>query len=163
MRKTAMNAVEPQEMRVGFDWAKIVESDDLDIGAAGFHNGAQDIAPNAPETVDRDFDCHFLLRLKPVMPGRRGRFENAGRARSGPMSLKRGRRLAAAGQNKPICETRSADSRFCRARKLGWRASSAALASRRRMGGRSPILNGVRKQTGILGDYERYRQIARPN
>ena len=48
------HAVEAQKMRVGFDRTKIVEGHDLDVLAAGFHDGAQDVAADAAKPVDGD-------------------------------------------------------------------------------------------------------------
>jgi hypothetical protein len=45
-------------MRIGFHRTQIVDGDHLDIGAAGFDDGAQDIASDAAEAVDGDFDGH---------------------------------------------------------------------------------------------------------
>ncbi len=55
-----MNAVEAQQMGVGLDRAEIVDRDDLDVRAAGFDDGAQDVAPDAPEAVDRNLYRHRL-------------------------------------------------------------------------------------------------------
>jgi len=41
-------------MRIGFGRREIVEGYDLDVLAAGFHNGAQDIAADAAKPVDGD-------------------------------------------------------------------------------------------------------------
>jgi hypothetical protein len=47
-------------MRIGFHRAEIVDRDDLNVGAARFHDGAENIAANAAKTVDCDADCLFL-------------------------------------------------------------------------------------------------------
>ena len=41
-------------MRVGLDRREVVDGDDLDILAPGFHDGAQDVAADAAEPVDGD-------------------------------------------------------------------------------------------------------------
>ncbi len=60
-REAAVHAVEADEMGVGLDRAEIVDGDHLDVGAARLDDGAQDVAPDAPETVDRDLDRHVAL------------------------------------------------------------------------------------------------------
>ena len=64
-----MHAVVAQQMRVGLDRAEVVDADDLDVLAARLDDGAQDIAADAAEAVDRDTNGHLLrlLRLL-VMP-----------------------------------------------------------------------------------------------
>ena len=59
--EAAMHAVEAQEMRVGFDRPEIVDADHLDIRAAAFGDGAQDIAADAAEPVNGNPDCHVKL------------------------------------------------------------------------------------------------------
>jgi hypothetical protein len=61
VREAAVHRVEAQEMRVGLDRREVVDGDDFDILAAGFDNGAQDVAPNAPETIDGDTNRHRKL------------------------------------------------------------------------------------------------------
>ena len=56
--EAAVHAVVAQQMRVGFDGAEIVDGDHLDIGAAGFYDGAQHVTPDAAEAVDGNFHCH---------------------------------------------------------------------------------------------------------
>ncbi len=56
--EAAMHGIEAQQMGVGLDRAEIVDADHLDILAAGFRDGAQDIAADAAKSVDRDPDCH---------------------------------------------------------------------------------------------------------
>ena len=58
MGETAMHAVEAQQMGVGLDRAEIVDGDDLDVLASGFEDGAQNIASDASETVDRNSHRH---------------------------------------------------------------------------------------------------------
>src|SRR5207247_4401033 len=53
-----MHGVETQQMGVGLDRAEIVDADHLDILAAGFRDGPQDIAADAAKSVDRYPDCH---------------------------------------------------------------------------------------------------------
>ena len=54
-----MHAVEAEQVGIGLDRAEIVDGHDLDIGTAGFDDGAQDIAADAAKTVDGDADCHI--------------------------------------------------------------------------------------------------------
>jgi hypothetical protein len=49
-----VNGVEAQQMRIGFRRSEIVEGDNFDVLAAGFHNGAQDIAADAAKPIDGD-------------------------------------------------------------------------------------------------------------
>ena len=59
-----MDAVVAEKMGVGLDRAEIVDGHHLDIRAARLVDGAQDIAPDASESVDCDLDCHLsFLRL----------------------------------------------------------------------------------------------------
>ena len=55
-----MHGVEAQQMGVGLDRAEIVDGDDLDVLAAGFGDGAQDVAADAAKPVDGDADCHGI-------------------------------------------------------------------------------------------------------
>ena len=48
-----------KQMRVGLDRAEIVDADDLDVGAPGLGDGAQDVAADAAEPVDGYADCHL--------------------------------------------------------------------------------------------------------
>src|SRR5690606_38210721 len=61
MREAAVHAVVAQQVRVGLDRAEIVDGDDVDVLAAGFIDGAQDVAADATETVDGNSDSHVLL------------------------------------------------------------------------------------------------------
>ena len=54
-----MHEVEAEQMGVGLDRAEIVDADDLDVLAPGFDDGAQDVAADAAEPVDRDPNGHF--------------------------------------------------------------------------------------------------------
>ena len=58
VRETAMDAVEAQQMRIGFDRAEIVDGNDFDIGTTGFDDGAQDVAADAAKAIDGDANCH---------------------------------------------------------------------------------------------------------
>jgi hypothetical protein len=53
-------------MRIGFNWAEIVDCHDFDIGAARFDDCTQDITSNPSESVYCDFDCQ---RSSPVLGG----------------------------------------------------------------------------------------------
>jgi hypothetical protein len=53
-----------EEVGVGLDRAEIVQGHDFDVSAAGFDDGAQNIAANAAEAIDgnsyshsRNLDC----------------------------------------------------------------------------------------------------------
>jgi hypothetical protein len=52
--------IEAQQMGVGLDRAEIVDRDDFDVLAAGFDDGAQDVAADAAEAVDGNLDSHLL-------------------------------------------------------------------------------------------------------
>ncbi|MHC2730800.1 hypothetical protein ACVIEO_004309 [Rhizobium leguminosarum] len=57
-REAAVDRVVAQQVGVGFNRAEIVDGDDFDVGAAGFDDGAKDVAADAAETVDGNLDCH---------------------------------------------------------------------------------------------------------
>src|SRR5690606_14813752 len=59
LREATMDAVIAQQMRIGFHWTKIVDCDDLNIGAARFDDSAKNITADAAKTIDSDADCHF--------------------------------------------------------------------------------------------------------
>ena len=59
MRELAVHRIVAEQVGVGLDRAEIVDGDDLDVRTAGFDDGAQNIAPDASETVDRDLHSHF--------------------------------------------------------------------------------------------------------
>ncbi len=61
MREAAVHAVEAQQMRVGLDRAEIVDGDDVDVLAAGFVDGAHDVAADAAKSVDGNSDSHVIL------------------------------------------------------------------------------------------------------
>src|SRR5947209_9143714 len=71
-REAAVNGIEPQEMGVGLDRAEIVDGHDLDVLPSGLDDGAQYVAPDSPEAVDRHLDRHFPL-LAPNSCHRAGR------------------------------------------------------------------------------------------
>jgi hypothetical protein len=56
--EAAVHRVETQQMRVGLDRPQVVDADDLDIGAPGLGDGAQDVAADAAEPVDGNADSH---------------------------------------------------------------------------------------------------------
>ena len=76
MRKAAMHAVEAQQVGVGLDRAEVVDRDDLDVLAARFDDGAQNVASDAPEPVDRNLHRHIGLL---VIDRRRAPFPGATR------------------------------------------------------------------------------------
>ena len=47
------------QVGVGLDRSEIVDGDDLDVGAAGFDDGAKDVAADAAEAVDGNSDGHW--------------------------------------------------------------------------------------------------------
>jgi hypothetical protein len=57
-RKATVDRIVSQKMGIGLDRAEVVDGDDLDVLAAALHDGAQDVAPDASEPVDRDLHCH---------------------------------------------------------------------------------------------------------
>ena len=59
VREAAMNAVIPEQMRVGLDRPEIVDGNDVDVLAAGFIDGAHDIAADAAKSVDGNSDGHI--------------------------------------------------------------------------------------------------------
>jgi hypothetical protein len=58
--EAAVHRIEAEQVGIGLDRAEIVEADDLDVGAAGLGDGAQDVAADAAEPVDGDPDGHCL-------------------------------------------------------------------------------------------------------
>ncbi len=56
-----MHAVEAQQVRVGFDRSKVVDGNDLDIGAPAFDDCAQDVAADPAKSVNSYFDGHGVL------------------------------------------------------------------------------------------------------
>ena len=64
VRKASVHAVEAQQMRVGLDGPEVVDRHHLDVRAARFDDGAQDVAPDAPEPVDRYPHRHVELSSK---------------------------------------------------------------------------------------------------
>ena len=59
-REAAMHAVEAQQMGVGLDRAEIVDGDHVDVLAAGFVDGAHDVAADAAKSVDGNSDGHVF-------------------------------------------------------------------------------------------------------
>ena len=60
--ETAVHRVEAEQVGVGLDRAEVVDRDDLDILASRFHDGAHDVAADAPEAVDCNTNSHVFLR-----------------------------------------------------------------------------------------------------
>ena len=56
-----MDGIEAQQMGIGLDRSQIIHGDDMNIFAAGFEYGAQNIAPDAPEPVDSHPNRHETL------------------------------------------------------------------------------------------------------
>jgi hypothetical protein len=61
--ETAVHAIETEQVRIGLDRGEIVDGDDLDVGALRFDDGAQNVAANTPEPVDRHLHGHVSLQL----------------------------------------------------------------------------------------------------
>src|SRR5690606_32012827 len=57
-RELAVHAVIAEQVGVGFDRAEVVGGNDLDVGAAAFDDGAQDIAADAAKAIDCDANSH---------------------------------------------------------------------------------------------------------
>src|SRR5262249_32540626 len=57
-RKSAVDRVEAQQMRIGLDRTKIVDGHDVDILTTGFIDGAHDVAADAAKSVDGNSDGH---------------------------------------------------------------------------------------------------------
>ena len=64
MREAAVHAVVAQQMRIGLDRAEIVDGDHVDVLAARFVDGAQDVAADAAKSVDGNSDGHFDISLE---------------------------------------------------------------------------------------------------
>jgi hypothetical protein len=60
MRQVAEDGVVLQQMRQSFRIRQVVDCDELKIRIV--KRGAQNVAANASETVDTDFDCHECLQ-----------------------------------------------------------------------------------------------------
>ena len=59
--KRPCTRVEAEEVGVGLDRAEIVDRHDLDVLAVGLDDGAQYVAADAAEAVDRDLHCHVVV------------------------------------------------------------------------------------------------------
>ena len=59
--EAAVHAVIAQQVCVRFNRSEVVDGNDFNIFAAGFSNGAQDIAADAAKSVNANTDCHELL------------------------------------------------------------------------------------------------------
>ena len=57
-REAAVNAVVLQKVCVRFDRAQVVDSDDFDIRAAGFNDGAQNVTSDATKAVNGYLNSH---------------------------------------------------------------------------------------------------------
>ena len=57
-RETAVDRIVTQQMGVGLDRAEVVDGNDFDVGAAGFDDGAQNVAADAAKAVDGNFYSH---------------------------------------------------------------------------------------------------------
>ena len=62
-REAAVDGIEAEQVSVRLDRSEIVDGDHLDVLAAALHDGAQDVAPDATESVDRDLHRHSLSSL----------------------------------------------------------------------------------------------------
>ncbi len=70
MGKAAMHGIVAQQMGIGLDRAQIVDRHHIDILAARFEDGADDIAPDPAEAVDRHTHFHDCLRCNRLFSGR---------------------------------------------------------------------------------------------
>ena len=61
MREAAVHGIEAQQMRIGLDRPQIVDRYHLDVGAAGFDDGPEDIAADAAKAIDCDANGHGML------------------------------------------------------------------------------------------------------
>ena len=61
--EATVHAIVAQEVRVGLHRAEVVDRHHLDIGAPVFDDGAQDVAADASEPVDCNFDSHVPSEL----------------------------------------------------------------------------------------------------
>ncbi len=59
-----MHAVIAEQVGIRFDGAEIVDGNDFDIGPPALDDGAQHVATNTAETVDRDPSQSFLVILR---------------------------------------------------------------------------------------------------
>ena len=59
-REAAMDAVEAQQMGIGLDRAEVVDGHHVDVLAAGFVDGAHDVAADAAKSVDGYSDSHVF-------------------------------------------------------------------------------------------------------
>ncbi len=55
-----MHAIVAQQVRVGFHRAEVVDTDDLDVLAPGFDDGAQDVTADAAEAINTNTNGHVL-------------------------------------------------------------------------------------------------------
>ena len=62
-REAAVHGIEAEQVSVGLDRSEIVDRHHLDVLAAALHDGAQDVAADATESVDRDLHRHVLAPL----------------------------------------------------------------------------------------------------
>ena len=81
--KRPCTLIEPQQVGIGLDGAEIVDRHDLDVLAARFGDGAQDVATDATEAVDCHPNRHHTLRFERLdrrsRHGRRSAEHHAGR------------------------------------------------------------------------------------
>src|SRR5690606_3221758 len=59
--KAAVDAVVSQQMRIGFHRAEVIDGYDVNVLAAAFKDGAQDVAANAAESIVGNSDSHISL------------------------------------------------------------------------------------------------------
>src|SRR5262249_59711485 len=57
-RKTPMDRIEAQQMRIGLDRRKIVDGDNFDVGALDLDNRPQNITADPAESVDGNTHRH---------------------------------------------------------------------------------------------------------
>ncbi len=56
-----MDRVVTQQVRVGLDRAEVVDGNDFDVRAAGFNDGAENIAADTTEAVNGNLYSHVCL------------------------------------------------------------------------------------------------------
>ncbi|KAG1240507.1 hypothetical protein G6F68_017593 [Rhizopus microsporus] len=70
--EAAVHGVVLEHVRQVVRLQQIVDGHDFDVVAEVQHRRAQDVAPDATETVDTNLDCHVLKLLRPRQVRRDG-------------------------------------------------------------------------------------------
>ena len=58
-----MDRIKAQQVGVGLNRAKVVDGDDLNVGAPRFNDGAQNVAADAAKSIDGYLDGHGVPSL----------------------------------------------------------------------------------------------------